>query len=309
MSDTTASIRRKIESVKDLRSVVSTMKALAAANINQYEKSTLALKDYYRSVQLGLSACFRVGTPDRHVAAKTGANRGATGVIVLGTDHGLVGQFNESIALHAAQTLALLPGRKKVWAVGERVQDRLVDLDVSVAGVFAVPLSLKTITLLTGEIMLRILVPASSGGVNGEGAEEKTWNEMSTFYLFYNAYRPGLTCQPFHQRLLPLDESWQRELLQLPWPSRNLPELVGGNIVTLHALIREYLFASLFLACAESLASENASRLTAMERAEKNIDELSTELQKTFNRLRQSRIDEELFDVIAGVEAARGEAK
>jgi F-type H+-transporting ATPase subunit gamma len=43
-----------------------------------------------------------------------------------------------------------------------------------------------------------------------------------------------------------------------------------------------------------------------MERAEKNIDELSAELQHTFNRLRQSRIDEELFDVIAGVEALRG---
>jgi F-type H+-transporting ATPase subunit gamma len=43
-----------------------------------------------------------------------------------------------------------------------------------------------------------------------------------------------------------------------------------------------------------------------MERAEKNIDELSVELQHTFNRLRQNRIDEELFDVIAGVEAVAG---
>jgi F-type H+-transporting ATPase subunit gamma len=82
--------------------------------------------------------------------------------------------------------------------------------------------------------------------------------------------------------------------------------VIGGNIATLQALIREYLFVSLFRACAESLASENASRLAAMERAEKNIDELSAELQQAFNRLRQSRIDEELFDVIAGVEALAG---
>jgi F-type H+-transporting ATPase subunit gamma len=46
-----------------------------------------------------------------------------------------------------------------------------------------------------------------------------------------------------------------------------------------------------------------------MERAEKNIDELSGNLQQTFNRLRQSRIDAELFDVIAGVEAVREKAK
>ena len=69
------------------------------------------------------------------------------------------------------------------------------------------------------------------------------------------------------------------------------------------ALIREYLFVSLFQACAESLASENASRLAAMQRADKNIDELLEDLNGIFHRLRQSGIDEELFDVISGFEA------
>jgi F-type H+-transporting ATPase subunit gamma len=73
--------------------------------------------------------------------------------------------------------------------------------------------------------------------------------------------------------------------------------------VTLRALIREYLFISLFRACAESLASENASRLSAMERADKNIDDLLETLHSAFHRTRQAGIDEELFDVIAGFEA------
>jgi hypothetical protein len=60
---------------------------------------------------------------------------------------------------------------------------------------------------------------------------------------------------------------------------------------------------SLFRACAESLASENASRLAAMQRADKNIDELLEDLNGRFHRLRQSGIDEELFDVISGFEA------
>jgi F-type H+-transporting ATPase subunit gamma len=71
-------------------------------------------------------------------------------------------------------------------------------------------------------------------------------------------------------------------------------------------LIREYLFISLFRACAESLASENASRLSAMQRADKNINELLDDLQSTFNRLRQSSIDAELFDVVSGYEALGG---
>jgi F-type H+-transporting ATPase subunit gamma len=63
MSDTTASLRRKIDSAGDLQSVVRTMKALAASSIGQYERSVRALGDYYRSVELGLSACFRKSVP------------------------------------------------------------------------------------------------------------------------------------------------------------------------------------------------------------------------------------------------------
>ncbi len=78
---------------------------------------------------------------------------------------------------------------------------------------------------------------------------------------------------------------------------------MGDTTATLRALIREYLFISLFRACAESLSSENASRLAAMQRADKNIDELLEDLNGAFHRLRQSGIDEELFDVVSGFEA------
>ncbi|GAB1720872.1 MAG: H+-transporting two-sector ATPase, gamma subunit [Nitrosospira sp.] len=299
MSDTTASLRRKIDNAKDLRSVVSTMKALAAASIGQYEKSVHALEDYHRTVQLGLSVCFRANGLHGFPMEKKnmGVDCSVTGAVVFGSDQGLVGQFNDSIAEYAARTLAALPGRKKIWVVGERVHDRLADLGLAIEGSFTVPLSIQMVTPLTWEIMLAVL---------GPGLRE---NEMAELYLFYNRPRSGSTHAPFHHRLLPLDEAWRRELSRLPWPARNLPEVVGGNIATLPALIREYLFVSLFRACAESLASESASRLAAMERAEKNIDELSGSLQQTFNRLRQSRIDAELFDVIAGVEAVSEKAK
>ena len=62
------------------------------------------------------------------------------------------------------------------------------------------------------------------------------------------------------------------------------------------ALIREFLVVSLFRACAESLASENASRLKAMQWAEKNIDELMDELGHKSHRTRHNATDEELFD-------------
>ena len=59
MSESTASLRRKISGAGDLQSVVRTMKAMAASSIGQYENSVHALADYYRTVELGLVACLR----------------------------------------------------------------------------------------------------------------------------------------------------------------------------------------------------------------------------------------------------------
>ena len=120
---------------------------------------------------------------------------------------------------------------------------------------------------------------------------------------FTTVPRSGALYEPVSQRLLPLDAQWQQGLAGVRWPTKNPPQVMGIGSVTLRALIREYLFISLFRACAESLASENASRLAAMERADKNIDELLENLHGTFHRLRQRGIDEELFDVISGFEA------
>ena len=297
MSDTTSSLRRKIDSAGNLQSVVRTMKALAASSIGQYEQSVRALGDYYRTVELGLGVCFR-GTGS--AALMTGETRrtdaGAIGAVVFGSDQGLVGQFNDVVADYAVKTLAALPAKPEVWAVGERVHARLADAGLPLMGLFTLPNSVKAITPLVGQILVESETRHSQG-------------EVTELHLFYNRPTSGAVYAPVSQRLLPLDENWRRKLAELPWPTGNLPEVMGGGTATLRALIREYLFVSLFRACAESLASENASRLAAMQRADKNIDELLEDLNGTFHRLRQSGIDEELFDVISGFEALSVEEK
>jgi F0F1-type ATP synthase gamma subunit len=130
--------------------------------------------------------------------------------------------------------------------------------------------------------------------------------KYSRLYVFHDRPLSGALYEPVSQRLLPLDAQWQQGLAKVLWPTRSLPEVLRGGTRTLRALIRELLFISLFRACAESLASENASRLAAMDRADRNIDELLENLRNTFHRLRQSGIDEELFDLISGFEALVG---
>lgn len=294
MSDTTASLRRKINSAGDLQSVVRTMKALAASSIGQYENSVRALADYYRTVELGLGACFREGKPAALMTEEKGrTGAGAIGAIVFGSDQGLVGQFNEVLADYTIKTLAALPGKPQVWAVGERVHARLADAGLPLMGLFPVPNSVKAITPLVGQIQI-------------ESEAHRDKGEYGRVYVFHNRPHPGALYEPVSQRLLPLDVQWQQGLAKVQWPTGNLPEVMCGGTATLGALVREYLFISLFRACAESLASENASRLAAMERADRNIDELLENLHGRFHRLRQGSIDEELFDVVSGFEAIVG---
>jgi F-type H+-transporting ATPase subunit gamma len=266
------------------------MKALAASSIGQYEKSVLALADYYRTVELGLGACFRESQP----AARTEGRKGQTdssaiGAIVFGSDQGLVGQFNDVVADYAIKTLATLPGKPYVWAVGERVRSRLTDAGFILMGLFPVPGSVEAIAPLIGQIQI-------------EGEAQRAKGEYARLYVFHNRPQSGALYEPVGRRLLPFDAAWQLGMAQVRWPTASLPEVMHAR-TALRALVREYLFISLFRSCAESLASENASRLSAMERANKNIDELLETLHGAFHRFRQSGIDEELFDVISGFEA------
>ncbi|MFT5904813.1 MAG: F-type H+-transporting ATPase subunit gamma [Cryomorphaceae bacterium] len=294
MSDTTASLQQKISSAGDLQSVVRTMKALAASSIGQYEQSVRALADYYRTVELGLSVCLR----QREEASGTLRNSAQNNVctvsaIIFGSDQGLVGQFNDIIADYTINTLAALPGKPQIWAVGERVHARLIDAGLPVAGKFLVPNSVKAITPLVIQIQIQSQMQRTTSG------DEEV-------YIFHNRPQPGSLYKPISQRLLPLDEVWRQSLVKIAWPKKIDPQVVNDLSSTMRPLIREYLFISLYRACAESLASENASRLSAMQRADKNINELLEDLKSAFHHLRQSSIDEELFDVVSGYEALGG---
>ncbi|MGC2030177.1 MAG: F0F1 ATP synthase subunit gamma [Steroidobacteraceae bacterium] len=291
MTDTTASLRRKISSAGDLQSVVRTMKALAAANIGQYENSVRALADYYRTVQLGLRVCLQGREPIHGTGPRLAS--GMPRAIVFGSNQGLVGQFNEVVAEFAIQALAAAPGQYRVWAIGERVYTRLAEAGLPLVGLFAVPNSVQAITSLVRELQ-----------ITSEAHRERDRNVP--LWVFHNRPMSGSLFEPVRQRLLPLDANWLKSQTDIPWPTDNLPEVVGDRMEAVRALIREYLFISFFRACAESLASENASRLAAMQRADKNISELLEQLHGSFHQLRQSGIDEELFDVISGFEALRG---
>ena len=290
--DTLENLRNKTEGAKDLKSVVSAMKAMAAANIVQYETAVSSLEDYYHTIALGLVAYFDSEKIEGISAPKELKVHSEETVcaIIFGSDQGLVAQFNDQLAEFVTISLQELPGIKELWVVGERVQLLLSDVGFTTSKSYSVPSDIKSVTPLVIEIL-------------NQSRKSQRSLEISTFYIFHNQPKEISGFRPVMQRFLPLDSQWKNTLQELPWPTKLPPQIAGAVQPTLMALINGYLFTSLFKACVESLASENASRLDAMQRAEKNIADLLDDLSKKYHRLRQSSIDEELFDVVSGVEA------
>jgi F-type H+-transporting ATPase subunit gamma len=290
VSDSSAALRQKLSVAADLHGVVRTMKAMAASSIAKYEQSVQALAEYDRTVKLGLAVVLR------DIQAQPGATRAAqskddvVNAIVFGSDQGLVGQFNDLIAQFSIEALAKVPGSAVVWAVGERVHARLADAGVTIKGLFQVPNDVSGIAALVGQLQVRTETPGIFDG-------------RELLYVFHNRQSGASVYEPMGQRILPLDRVWRDAVVACRWPTKSTPEILAEPGSVLRALVREYLFISLFQACAESLSSENASRLAAMQRAEKNIEELTDELSRRFHRVRQTSIDEELFDVVSGFEA------
>ena len=288
---TTESLKRRIKSAGDLLSVVKTMKALAAVSIRQYQKAVESLEDYNRTVEMGLQIVLkeRMGamTKSKNMAVKR------MGVIIFGSDQGLCGQLNEQISVYALDYIKAAGVKKenrKVLAVGARVADYVEDAGQPVDELMATPSSTAGITPLVQEIIMVI--------------EEWHFRQnVDHFMLFYNDYISGANYRPYHVQLLPVNRDWLKEIARKKWDSKSLPiyRMDGDKIFS--SLIREYLFVSLYRAFAESLASENASRLASMQNAEKNIEEQMQDLNVQFHRTRQMTITEELLDIVAGFEA------
>jgi F-type H+-transporting ATPase subunit gamma len=289
---TTEHLKRRIQSAQELLGVVKTMKALAATSIRQYQRAVESLAEYNRTVELGLQIVLRQSreTP----AAKSKAGR--LGAIVFGTDQGLCGQLNGLIVLHALEEMKKTGVRAEdriIIAVGMRAAELLEDSGQRVFEVLTTPGSTAGITPLVQDITMLL-------------EDWRFKKQIKQVDIFYSEYVSGATYRPKSLRLLPVEEAWLRELKQRKWESRTLPLFTMKWDEIFRSLIGEYLFVSIYRAFANALASENASRLAAMQSAEKNIEERLEELFIQFHRQRQMIITEELLDIVSGFEALGG---
>lgn len=289
--ETLEQLRRRLDTFDDLGAILRTMKALAAVSIRQYEQAVLSLSDYYRTVELGLHVVLRDMPPPPPLAGP-GADEQIAAVI-FGSDHGLCGRFNEDMADYARERLAEAVGNgmpPRLLAVGARVATLLENAGFSVEEDMFVPGSAARITATVRQILFKI-------------DEWQTEADVQRVYLFYNRPISGSHYHATGVQLLPVNLDQLRRREEMPWPSRSLPTYTLERGRLFSALLRQYFFVSIFRACAGSLATENASRLAAMQAAEKSLQDRHEELLSEFRRQRQDAITAELLDVVSGYEA------
>ena len=285
------SLRRTIATAENLQGIVRTMKTLAAISIHQYEQAVAAVADYERAVRLGLAAFLNETAPVHPRGSNLAVSKArepAIGVVAFGSDHGLCGRFNEDLAEQIRAVLAQFPGYKQhVLVVGARLAAVLASTGSFPEQTFHTPAA------ATGIVQtLRQLLPVL-----------EQWRSRGVERLLLCQQRPqaGMRPTPYTLALLPLDPLMFQS--SGPWPGRSLPSHYGDRAALLSALLNEWLFIVFFRACAESLAGEHASRLLAMQNAERNIEDKLATLHALYHQQRQEAITTELLDVVVGFEA------
>jgi F-type H+-transporting ATPase subunit gamma len=286
--DTLESLADALETTGDIQSIVRTMKALSSVSIRQYEHAEAAMVDYAHTVELGLMAVLRARRQAGQPLPDAGDGNGREALIVIGSDRGLCGGYNDKITRFA---LSRMDDRPMVLGViGTRAAARLGAAGRPADALRSLPGSVEGLSRLVQSMIVEVDRWTRHDGV------DQVW-------LVHNRREGRIMAKPQAHRLLPLPESYLRKLAQADWPGRSLPlfRMEAGQLMSW--LVQQRLFVLIYRALAEALASEHASRLAAMQAAERNIEERRDDLQQLYRLRRQETITRELLDVVSGFEA------
>ncbi len=286
-------LRGKVDTARDLLSVVKTMKGLAAVNIRQYSQAAESLEQYYQTVEMG----FRIFLHSTHaqvILRSDASDRPErTLAILFGSDQGMVGQFNARIQNHAMETLAEWNASQVIYfAAGNRLAGDVAAQGREVSRSVSLPRSIAGAAERVQDLLLSF-------------QEYRRKQDVGRIVVFHNMPTGGASYKPVTRRVLPLDLEWLRELRRKPWVTKVLPDFRTEPDTLPASLIRQYLFVVLYRAFAASMAAENASRLSSMQAAQRNIEDRLAGLETRYQQRRQAEITSELLDVMAGFEAVK----
>ncbi len=284
-------LKKRITSVKSTQKITKAMKMVAAAKLRKAQENAEKGRPYsekMNNIILNLSRSIT----DKDNAPKLLSGTGNEKIylcVVLTADRGLCGGFNTNIVKKAKSFFETIKSEGKsfkIITVGSKGYDQL--------------------KRIYGDQIIEKISFKDSKKINYPDAEivgkkiielfEK--NEFDVCTIFYNQFKNVITQIPQEQQIIPLKSSETKENSEIdnyefePDEDEILSNLLPKNIST-----------QIFKAMLENSASEQGSRMTAMDNATRNAGELVDKLTINYNRSRQAAITKELIEIISGAES------
>jgi len=283
-------LKKRIKSVKSTQKITKAMKMVAAAKLRRAQESAEKGRPFSEKMNnIILNLSNSIYDKDNVSKFLVGTGKDTTHLcVVITADRGLCGGFNTNICRKARNYFdKILKENKtlKIFTVGSKGYDQLK----RIYGKYIVEKvnfkGFKKITYNEAEHVGKIII--------------KLFNEsqFDVCKIFYNKFKNVMTQIPQEQQLIPIESKKKEKVTDVfyefePEESEILNDLLPRNIST-----------QIFKAFLENAASEQGSRMTAMDNATRNAGDLVDRLTINYNRSRQAAITKELIEIISGAES------
>lgn len=293
MSGQLKEVRNRIKSVQSTQQITKAMKMVSAAKLRRAQDAIVQMRPYAKKLQEMLSNIVSgsEGEGGSTLAVDRGNDRVL--VIVITSDRGLAGGYNANIIKLAKETIATKyaaqqkKGNVTIWNIGKKGWESLTKQSYKTNADF------KDIFL---NLKFETVQAASEGAVKGFINKE-----FDVVELVYSEFKNAATQRFVVERFLPIPKvqakAGQKKADFIFEPAKE--ELIS-------VLMPKILNTQLFKAVLDAHASEHGARMTAMDKASENANELLKGLKISYNRARQAAITTELTEIVSGAAALNG---
>ena len=285
-------LKKRIKSVKSTQKITKAMKMVAAAKLRKAQENAEKGRPYSQKMQniiLNLTKSIKDPTNAPKLLVGTGKDEGYL-CVVLTADWGLCGGFNSNICKLAKSKLKkiLSEGKKlKIITVGTKGLDQIKrDYGKHIIKKFSFK-DKKQISFIEAEL------------IGNEIINLFNLKEFDKCILFYNNFKNVITQIPQSQQIIPAES----ETSDLKREENLSYEFEPDEDEILEDLLPKNISTQVFRAFLENAASEQGSRMTAMDNATRNAGDLVDKLTINYNRSRQASITKELIEIISGAES------
>jgi F-type H+-transporting ATPase subunit gamma len=285
-------IRNRISSVRSTHQITRAMKMVSAAKLRRAQDAILSTRPYAQLLDQMLSrVAARAAQEDQAPHPLLASRKPVTAeVVVITSDRGLAGGFNSNIARRTQRFLTENAERFEkvlIATVGRKGRDALRARRIEIR---------KDFTGIHSDLRYE-----KGEAIAGEYTERFLSGELDAVYLCYNEFKSAISQKPVVVQLLPIETPPGTDPSVAAVDFEYEPSREG----LLGELLPRQVAMQVWRALLESAASEHGARMSAMESATKNAEEMIAALTLQYNRARQAYVTKELMEIVSGAEALK----